>query len=94
VIHDRQERPTTGIESGRIDVQPESNQRELGQMRPIEDLLLEVEQVQVAGLALATIRATVEPVSPLRAQHLLWDDISPGSDRISVKLIILKIDYI
>ena len=61
MIHDRQERPTTGIESGRIDVQAESNQRELGQMRPIEDLLLEVEQVQVAGLALATIRTTVKP---------------------------------
>ena len=44
-----------------IDVRPESNTRELGQMRPTKDLLLEVEQIQAAWLALATIRATVEP---------------------------------
>ena len=51
----------TSIESGCIDVRPESNMRELGQMRPTKDLLLEVEQIQGAGLALATIWATVEP---------------------------------
>ena len=44
-----------------IAVQPESNQRELGQMRPTGDLLLEVDQIHAAGLALATVWATVEP---------------------------------
>ena len=68
----------TSIESGCIDVRPESNTRESGQMRPTQDLLLEVEQIQAAGLALATIRATVEPEFQPNFAKILKASVPPN----------------
>ena len=68
----------TSIESGRFDVRPESNTRESGQMRPRKDLLLEIEQIQAAGLALATIRATVEPEFQANFDNILKASVPPN----------------
>ena len=68
----------TSTESGCVDVRPESNTRESGQMRPPKDLLLEVEQIQAAGLALATIRATVEPEFQANFANILKASVPPN----------------